>query len=304
MSAAPTTPPRSVEALLAGIVDYAGLFPPAGLPMAEAVAEYAQYRSGVERWMLGRFVLAAGALGELRRALTLLPEGARGAGAWRLSALAGPDVAADARRIAEFNARHRDAAVVDAVEVRAATPEEVDRALDALPPGLEVYVEVPVADDPAPLVERVAARGARAKVRTGGVTADAFPTPEQVARFLAACERAGVPFKATAGLHHPVRAEYRLTYEPESPRGRMFGFLNVFLAAAALRAGLPEPDLLAILEEGDPAAFRFDDGGAEWRGRRIPTEAIAETRRGRAIAFGSCSFKEPVEELRGLRLLA
>ena len=98
--------------------------------------------------------------------------------------------------------------------------------------------------------------GGRAKVRTGGVTRDAFPTTSDLIRFLRRCVRAGLPFKATAGLHHPLRAEYRLTYAPDSPAGVMFGFLNLFLATAFLRAGMEETEAARLLEERSPTPSR------------------------------------------------
>lgn len=308
MSGATGGVPASLRALLAGLVDYAGLFPPAKLPMDEAVAEYARQRSGADRWMLGRFVVTAARLDELEESLRRLPAASRGL-PWAVSALAlPPDVPGDARRVASFNERAGVLALVDAAETKASTPEEVDAALDALRPlGLaELYVELPHAADAAALdrlLARVKAGGARAKIRTGGVTADAFPTAEQVAAFIAACGRAGVPFKATAGLHHPLRAEHRLTYAPDAPRGTMFGFLNVFVAAAATREGFSAGELPAILEERDPAAFAFDDAGVAWRGRRIGIASVEQARSHFAIAFGSCSFREPVDDLKALRLL-
>ena len=115
--------------------------------------------------------------------------------------------------------------------------------------------------------------------------------------FIAACQRAGVPFKATAGLHHPLRAEYRLTYEPDSPKGTMHGYLNVFLAATLLYSGEKEPTALEMLDERDPAAFVFDDDGIVWRGKRVSTKEILASRSRFAISFGSCSFGEPIDEL-------
>jgi hypothetical protein len=179
------------------------------------------------------------------------------------------------------------------------------RPLAAL--GLAVYAELPLGDPAAALDGLLAAvrdAGARAKVRTGGVTASAFPDAADLVRFMDACRRAGVPFKATAGLHHPLRAEYRLTYEPDAPTGTMYGFLNVFLAAALLCAGASLPEAEAILTERDPAALRFDDGGVEWRGIRLTTDALRAAREaGAVVAFGSCSFREPVDDLRALGLL-
>lgn len=136
-------------------------------------------------------------------------------------------------------------------------------------------------------------RGLRAKIRTGGITADAFPTPESVAGFIRACKETGVPFKATAGLHHPLRCVRPLTYEPNSAVGTMHGFLNVFLAAAMTE------DAEAILRETDPKAFTFDDEGASWRERRVSVEELRKMRE-LAISFGSCSFEEPIDDLKEL----
>jgi hypothetical protein len=293
---------RSLHTLLHSIVDYAGLFPPAALDMESAVREYAAYRASADAWMLGRFVVPAARLGEFESAAGGLLR--RDGAPWRISALVGPEHAADVARIRELDARREGEAVVDCIETRGATPAEIDAVLACMPSGPSVYVEVPVAQDPRPLLERIAAGGARAKIRTGGITPEAFPPAAQVARFLAACAALRLPFKATAGLHHPVRGPYRLTYAPDSPSGVMFGFLNVFIAAAALRAGATEHDAIAILEETSPEAFRFDDDGVAWRDRlRLDTDALARAREESAIAFGSCSFREPVDDLRTLHLL-
>ena len=160
---------------------------------------------------------------------------------------------------------------------------EIDRAA----PG--AYVEI--AD--VALLDEIAKRGLRAKIRTGGITADAFPPVENVAAFLRACAAKGVPFKATAGLHHPLRCLRALTYEPNAPVGTMHGFLNVFLAAAMLDRAEE------ILGETDPRAFTFDDEGATWRDQRVSIDQLKEMRT-RAIAFGSCSFEEPINDLREL----
>jgi hypothetical protein len=169
-------------------------------------------------------------------------------------------------------------------EVKATTAEEIG----AFPPG--VYVEI--AD--VSLLDAIARHGLRAKIRTGGITADAFPAIGDVAGFLRECKRKGVAFKATAGLHHPLRCVKPLTYEPDAPTGTMHGFLNVFLAAALLEHAE------AVLGETDPGAFVFDDDGASWRGHRVTTEALRTMRRDFATSFGSCSFEEPIGDLRAL----
>ena len=299
----------AIRALMAGIIDYAGLFPPASLSLTRAVASYDAYRRGDDAWALGRFVVPAARLDELAGEVErlLVPSGAA-APLWRISALLGADVAADVERVRAFNERDTVAtadggAAVDAVELKARNEDEIARARDALPPGVDAYVELPVDEDPGPLIGMVRRAGMRAKVRTGGVTADAFPAAADLARFIASCVDAAVPFKATAGLHHPIRAAYRLTYAADSPTGTMYGFLNVFLAAAMLRNGGSSADATLLLEETDVGAMEFDDTGVWWRGRRVSVEQIASLRRDGAIAFGSCSFEEPLADLRRLALV-
>jgi hypothetical protein len=292
----------ALTALTAELIDYAGLFPPATLGMAEAVASYAGYRSDPHRAMLGRFVVPVARLAEFAAA-AMGDRAARTPNeAWRLAALTGPDPASDARCIAEFNARYQSDALIDAVEAKATTPDHIATTARALA-SLDVYIEVPTTQDPAPLIAELARAGARAKIRTGGVSADAFPSAAQVARFIAACHTARVPFKATAGLHHPLRGTYRLTYEPASPSATMHGFLNVFLAAAFVRAGCSESDATAILTETGPNPFRFDDAGITWRAHSLTTAQLHDARSHFALAFGSCSFREPVDDLTSLGLL-
>lgn len=292
---------RSVRTLLHSLIDYAGLFPPAELGMTAAVASYSSYRAGEHCWALGRFVVPAARLAEFERAAEpCLPA----AGApWKLAALAGADLAADLAAVDGFNRRQSGRATVDTIELKAGAPGVIAAAVGAIDGRLDAYVELPIAQDPAPLVAELARLGARAKVRAGGVTEDAFPAPADLLRFLGRCVEAGVPFKATAGLHHPLRGAYRLTYAPESRSAVMFGFLNVFLAAAFLEHGMGRADALALLEETSADAFRFGEEGVEWRTHRLSEAELRHTRRRSAMAFGSCSFQEPIDDLRALGLL-
>ena len=293
--------------LLEHSIDYAGLFPPAGLAMRPAVENYAAYRRGPDAWALGRFVVPAARLDELERdAADLLPADADDP--WRLSVLLGADPAADVRRLGELNCRHAAAGagalVADVVELKAETAEAAEAALGKLPRHLTAFLELPVARDPAPALAAIARHGAGAKVRTGGVSEDAFPATGDLLRFLRAAVAAGVPFKATAGLHHPIRARYRLTYEPDSPSGTMYGFLNLFLTAAFLRQGMNDADAARLLEERDPASLVFErEGGIAWRGHRLEAGALVEARARGLGSFGSCSFEEPIGDLASLHLL-
>jgi hypothetical protein len=293
---------NAARALLAGLVDYAGLFPPAALPMDEAVAEYAASRRSPEAWMLGRFVVPAGRLAELSRAADRHP--GPGAGEpWRLSALLGTDVRGDTVRVTAFNESAGERAVVDAVELKAGSPQQAEAALEAVPPGLATFVEVPLEGALEPILAVLKAHGASAKVRTGGIVPEAIPGPAEVARFIAACAAAGVPWKATAGLHHPVRAEHALTYAGASPRAVMHGFLNVFAAAALARTGASPGDLEAVLREQDPSALCLGGDVLAWRHLSASADEVREARRAFATSFGSCSFAEPVAGLRSLGLL-
>lgn len=144
--------------------------------------------------------------------------------------------------------------------------------------------------------------GAFAKVRTGGLIPDAIPSSEEIAEFLQEAVVRRIPFKATAGLHHPIRAQHALTYAADSPCAVMHGFVNVFVAAAAAYSW-PKVErriLAGILNESDPGAFEFLEGEMLWRGIGLGTAQIAEARREFAHSFGSCSFEEPVADLKQL----
>lgn len=291
----------TLHALLERLVDYAGLFPPAALSMHEAVTNYAAYRASPDAWMLGRFVVPIARLDELLVESASLIDGREGP--WALSGLAGTDQAADAESLRAFNRAQRGRLVVDTVELRAATAPAIDAALRSFGPDVEVFVEIPLDDDPRPLLEVVKRHGARAKVRTGGTTASAFPGATVLARFLSVCAALELPFKATAGLHHPLRGEQPLTYDDGAPSATMFGFLNVFLAAGFARAGLEEASVVQLLEERDARAFSVADDAVTWRGVRLTREQIGDARHSFALAFGSCSFREPVDDLHQLALL-
>lgn len=300
-----TQPP--IRALVTGLVDYAGLFPPAQLGMPEAMRNYSEYLRGRHAWMLGRFVIPIARLGEFDAVSSdLLPSG-DGSTPWRLAGLAGDDPAADAQAALSFNCRHWQGselghAIIDTLEMRAQPGSDPVLLRAAVPDFFTVYIEAS-SGSAVPLLESVGRSGARAKMRMGGVTGDAFPAPGDVTDFLAACADARLAFKATAGLHHLIRSEYPLTYDSGSKKAAMYGFLNVFLAASALFAGASRDSAQAILMESDLNAFRFGDAGITWRGLVISTDDISRAR-DHAVSFGSCSFREPVDELQAAGLIA
>jgi hypothetical protein len=289
---------RIVRECLAGSIDYAGLFPPAALDMRTAVRNYDAYRAGADAALLGGFVVPVSRLDELEAELEALD--LRGLGA---SAVAGANPSADVVAASAFNARV-SRTKVDAIEAKADRPAAIYELASRASADFEVFVELPLDGALELLVDAVHAVGARAKIRTGGVTTEAFPSSKSVVRFMRACLDAGVAFKATAGLHHPITGTYALTYAPDSPRGAMFGFLNVFLAAAFLAGGASDADAARLLDERDPSGFSFSEEGAEWRGQRVDFGRLASTHASAFGSFGSCSFSEPVGELRNLALLS
>jgi hypothetical protein len=246
----------SLRALLTHLIDYAGLYPPAGLPLAATVQNYEIYRASCdEGWILNRLVLPQAKLNEVQLEAN-----------WRVTLLVDDEPGALPPQI-------------ETLEIKAG------RRL-----SLPTYCEVP-------LVRIV---DGFAKVRTGGLTPESIPAAEELAEFLCQAAQRRIAFKATAGLHHPVRSDRPLTYAPDAPRGVMHGFVNVFLAAAFAWSGADGATVLKILNETDAGAFQFRNNDALWRDQRLTTEQIAASRREFAHSFGSCSFEEPLADLRTL----
>lgn len=290
-------PLSPLQGLLRDAVDYAGLFPPAQLSMDQAVRNYATYLHGPHHAFLGRFVLPLGRLTEFSAAYGRLH--ATEQQGWQLSAIVAEEPAAGERTIREFNGAHPEAPVV-AVEIRLAGSVATAAAMPTAC-RVEGWLELSPAETPSGAVlAQLKAHGLGAKLRTGGTTPEAFPPARRVAEFLAACRAAGVVAKATAGLHHPVRGPYPLTYEATSPRGVMGGFLNLFLAAAWIQRGATAAEATALLEEDEPAAFSFQPDGLGWREQLFSTAELGQTRRTLLRSFGSCSFAEPIEGLQDL----
>jgi len=297
---------ESLRILLAGLVDYAGLFPPAALSMTRDVENFARYRRGEYSWMLNYCVVPATRLDEFDAALAHVSGADRTGKPWKLSVLVGAQVEHEIAQIMAFNDRHRaagGACVVVAIEVNVPGARAIHDAVAVIPRSFQTYFEVAMSDALGECIAAIRDGGVYAKMRTGGVTPDVFPSSEQAAEFLDECAKTRVRFKATAGLHHPIRGEQRLTYESTSPTGLMFGFLNVFLAAAYVFHGLSRLDAALLLDERSTEQIRFEDDGVSWRGHRLDNRQLASARQLFCTSFGSCSFEEPVEDLRRLRLL-
>jgi hypothetical protein len=299
------TAPATLYTLLTGAIDYAGLFPPAALSMRDAVARYADYRGTAEAWALGRFVVPLSRVDELVTAQRDVR--AHGEG-WRLSVLLGENAIADAQRIRSFNASHARSALIDSAEAKLAPPASTARRMieafaEHMPPTVRLFFEVPSGDELRLYVAAIAAVNACAKIRTGGVTLDAFPDARDIARFLICCAEHDIRFKATAGLHHAWRGTYPMTYENAATVAPMFGFLNLMTAAAFARVGEAEDTIIELLQAERGSDVRFGDDELRWRSLRLTRQKLLESHATFALSFGSCSFEDPVLELRRLALL-
>ena len=292
----------ALRALLAGVVDYAGLFPPARLDMATALGNYASYRAHDDAWMLGRFVVPVARLEEFDRTLRALGDDDRPE--WRLSAVLGAEYERDIAMVRAFNVAHAGRVSVDSLEVPVASEQEIERVAAASGnASVALFAEVPVDPDPMAMFAVIKRAGIAAKIRTGGVTPDAFPSAESVARFLRRGVDAGVRIKATAGLHHPLSGEYPVTYDAGAPVSTMYGYLNVFLAAGFMKEGMRDGDAIRLLGERSANAFLITSGAIAWGDSRLSAVQLRRMRNELAVSFGSCSFREPTEELRALTIL-
>jgi hypothetical protein len=329
----------SLRALLSGIIDYAGLFPPASLQLEQAIRNYAGYRTEPEAWMLGRFVCPAERLKELSPFVDELFEN----GSPLVVSVLGhtaksiDDMSTATQKnlddLAASRKEHGDRVVIDVIEIRMPNaiksgepqPREIKCHREEDPrsgPRRSTYYETELgADWRKPLEEFIRLQGtmrqfAQAlstihkkplgpqsrqpvgfKLRCGGVTAAAFPPPEQIAFALVSCRDVGIPFKATAGLHHPIR-QYR-----DEVKTKMHGFLNVFGAGVLAHAcELTEQQVWDIIVDEDPKNFLFDDTSFRWKEHRATVDQITAARQ-LVTSFGSCSFDEPRDDLRALGLL-
>jgi hypothetical protein len=288
---------QSLEILLTNLIDYAGLFPPAALSMQDAVDNFATYQHSEKVWMLGRFVVPAYQLHEFGEAASRHFE-AENTAPWQVSALCN-NFNTDLEKIASFNDRYSQKLVVSSIEIKAYDLEIIEQA-HTVSGFLPTFFEVQLNDSLRDFLPAILSIEGFAKVRTGGITADAFPSSLQLAKFIKACTDEDVAFKATAGLHHALRGEYPLTYESGSAMATMHGFLNVFIAATFAQNGCSEEDLIAILEERKIDAFLFENGSITWRDKMVVRGHLRNARNLFALSFGSCSFLEPLEEIQGI----
>ena len=303
-------PAASLRALLAHSIDYAGMFPPCSLGLDSALRNQAEYVLSPDEWMLGAFVLPAEKFDATKQLLSQFdaqhPLRVAALGPKTTSVNAFLEALDDADAATRSLSRH-NVDLISISHLEMFLPKDVDVA--SLNEARSIVGDLPVFwEAPPDRAEQVIALLAEFnsdadsatfgyKLRTGGVTADAFPTSMQIAKALVTPATHQLPLKFTAGLHHPLR-QYRKEVE-----AKMHGFLNVLGAAVLAAEHRWDPNQTAIMLDDENAdSFSFTDDFFAWREWRIDTERL-QYRRRFVVSFGSCSFNEPRDDLRVLNLL-
>ncbi|MBC8066415.1 MAG: hypothetical protein H7Y17_16405 [Chlorobia bacterium] len=291
--------------LLDGVIDYAGLFPPAKLSMADAVGNFLRYRSGPEAWIVDRFVCSSAKLEDFRLELdnqqisdpipiAVIGTAAADKEAW------GDCLVHDAEAMTRFIQQVGDAADIEAFEIRVPDHQNLAEYLRDLRSfsEVEVYCELPWSPAMQESLGAIAEEDwLGAKARTGGLEPSAFPTSENLAVFIQQCIQLELDYKLTAGLHHPVRG-FR-----DEVGAKMHGFLNVLVASTMANShDLTTKEVADILECEN--ADEIGVKGHEVRyGEWIADLEDIEDARSIFMGIGSCSIEEPLQDLRDLNLL-
>ncbi|NMM82791.1 hypothetical protein B2J88_00125 [Rhodococcus sp. SRB_17] len=276
-----------ISPLLQGLCDDAALFPPGNAPLAEAIPAHHAYRRADYAALVGPFIFPAPRLGELAAQLS-------GDSSLSLS-LTVPTGPADT---AAALASAVDLPGVRVIAVEVGTPAGVtaDEAFEELArirstyPDIEIFVEVPRDGRRGDYLAALTAAGYSAKFRTGGIVAEAYPDEGELADAIIFVVRAGIPFKATAGLHHAVR-----NTDPDTGF-EQHGFLNILTAVTVAAADGDRSDVVAALAERDGSAIARALSG-------VTDKAAADVRR-RFLSFGTCSITDPLTELESLGLIS
>ena len=300
----------SLKAFLNQAIDYAGMFPPCDLPLEPALRNQASYVRSSEAWMLNGFVLPVGQFSAATKFLSQFDRSHPLSVAALGPKTANADGFLDALKDASAAIRSYSRSNIDLVSVshlEMFLPDDVDSV--SLTAAKAIFGELPAFWEAPPeraeqTIALIAAHNSDDdtptfgyKLRTGGVTADAFPTSAQIARALVTAATHQLPIKFTAGLHHPIR-QFR-----DDVKTKMHGFLNVLGAAVLASEHQWDADqAVTMLEDEDPRSFSFTDDFFAWRDWKINTERL-QYRRNFVKSFGSCSFDEPRDDLRTLNLL-
>ncbi len=330
---------ESLRTFMHGLIDYAGLFPPANLPLNEAIDDYIKHLNGENSWMLGRFIIPVSKLNELDQFVSLFDE----IGPLELTVLgSGGDsndeylskISNDMVKISDYRNRHSGKVRIEVYECKlpsnSPSKKTMKKATDLLNQNkLSHYHEFPELPDVGinystdedesswdeeilPVVSMIAElKGAGIKLRCGGIVKEAFPSVEQIAAMIQTCALIDIPMKCTAGLHHPIR------HFAEEYDAYMHGFINAF-GAGIFTSNFPNPEnsqerfrmfilLSHLIGEQVADNFDFGDKGMIWKMGddrdsifEFDNDSIRNCRGKNMISYGSCSFQEPIDDLKQL----
>ncbi|MGW5071938.1 hypothetical protein [Rhodococcus sp. NPDC004095] len=279
----------TISPLLAGLCDDAALFPPGNAPLESAVPAHFAHEDSAHADLVGPFVFPATRLVELPAVLA--DRGGRTLPV-SLTVPGGTDFVPQAIE----QLRAIDGAHLVALEIAVPIDQSVAdlfaslHEISSTAPGVDIYVEVPRDDRRADILAALPAAGYRAKFRTGGVVADAYPDEAELAKAIDDAVSLGVPFKATAGLHHAVR-----NTDPDTGF-EQHGFLNLMLATHLAGTGAGTDAIAAALSDRDGARLAAALGA-------LPGDAVAALR-DRFRSYGTCSISDPLSDLTALGLVS
>lgn len=295
----------SLKNFMTGLIDYAGLFPPASLEIQTVLDNYTAYLESEDGWMLGRCILPASQLYRV----AYHP-------GFRCSVIVSPAVPQE-----EFDQLVNFSAMKGRVEmVETRLPENItspegfsdyflqlhSKLRHAGLQDVQLFVEAKNAADAAAGIASFnnsrsgseVIRDVGYKLRCGGMEKQVFPSPEKVSEVISICREHDIPIKFTAGMHLPFR-----NYSAEI-KVMQHGFINIFGAALLCWAcNLSIKEVIECLRDENAGHFHFLNESFSWKNKMIPISDIKRLRQSRVISFGSCSFTEPVEGLRSLGLL-
>ena len=310
----------NIQAFAGQLIDYAGLFPPASLSLDEAVDNFSRYQSSEDAWVLSRFICPVGKLKQLH---THMDEFSKKS-PLNLSILCRPGsdrqdfltkLSEDISTSIAFEGKNKVSSF-DSVEVRLpashGNEESILQAASTLVkdlrPELNVFFELSFEKNWHMDLKRIVGFIAKInqsrgrglpkiglKMRCGGIVPEAFPGVDKVASVLVACHTNKIPLKFTAGLHHP------LPHFDSSIETTMHGFVNIFGAGMlATIYDWKEAEVEEVLLDQDPSNFSFENGGFSWKEFRVSELELEKLRKNALLSYGSCSFEEPISDLKDL----
>lgn len=223
---------------------------------------------------------------------------------WSLSLIGSEDWQAAIAQVEAYTPSDALPVQIQALEFPPLDLETLEQILPQLPAEIDTFFELPLQGDWQPYLPLLQRSGAMAKLRTGGLTPAAIPTAPQLTEILMALAETRIPFKATAGLHHPLPGNHPLDQQPDSPMATLHGFLNLAVLAALLYwHKLTLSEALDLLKTTTLKDFHCQPNGLGWQDQFLTLEQITEARQQFWRSFGSCSFDQPVDDLKALQLL-